>query len=176
MKNNAASSILPPEVEDLVKSTVADVRSQGGRVIGLIGFSQGTRVVAGLLKGTEIRRHVKAQDEEGSWLNFDFALSVCNSYPPPLIPSSATSLLPEDQASFRDEKIQSPTLHVLGKQDEWEWAGRLMLEGSYDVADGKSEVLYFDMGHHYPVQPEESEQIRDWVLQAFRDAEAQEKR
>lgn len=176
MKNNAASSIMPPEVEELIKSTVTGVRSKGGKVVGLIGFSQGTRVVAGLLKGTEIRRHVGAQDAEGSWLDFAFALSVCDSYPPPLIPSAATALLPEDQASFRDGKIQSPTLHVLGKQDEWEWAGRLMVDGFYESADGKTEVLHLDMGHHYPVQPEESEQIRDWILNTSRKAEAQEKR
>jgi hypothetical protein len=42
-------SSMPVEVEDLVRTTVQNIKSKGGHVVGLIGFSQGTRVVAGLL-------------------------------------------------------------------------------------------------------------------------------
>ncbi|KAF2476973.1 uncharacterized protein BDR25DRAFT_251450 [Lindgomyces ingoldianus] len=192
MKAGLASSLMPPLVETLVRNTVSKVRSQGGRVVGLIGFSQGTRVVAGLLKGCEIRRAVeaatasKASGEGGQaegegldWLDFAFGLSVCGSYPPPLVPSSARSLLSQplsQSPSFNQQtlsaietqKIQSPTLHIQGKQDEFEWAGKLLIETAYEVAEGKSDVLELQMGHHYPVLAEESEKICDWVVETWR--------
>jgi hypothetical protein len=73
------------------------------------------------------------------------------------------------------QKIRMPTLHLQGKQDEWEWAGKLLIEGYYEVGEGMSEVVEYDMGHHYPVNVEENERVRDWMLAAWERVLASER-
>ncbi|KAF2788773.1 citrinin biosynthesis oxidoreductase-like protein CtnB [Melanomma pulvis-pyrius CBS 109.77] len=172
MKAGTGLRTMPPEVEDLVRSTVLRIRAQGGKVVGLIGFSQGTKVVAGLLRGCEIRRVVEAtgvETTDADWLDFQFGLSVCGSYPPPLVPSSATSLLTasslslEQKLALETAKIQLPTLHMLGSEDEWAWTGKLLIKADYEVGEGKSEVREIEGGHHYPQKAEATDGIVEWV-------------
>lgn len=143
--------------------------------MGLIGFSQGTKVVAGLLHAVEVRRElglVKEQD----WCDFAFGIMVCPSYPPPLFPPSikqlvlsSSDLSPEEKKSMLEgdaARIRSvPSFSVLGRQDEWNWAGKGMLEQHFEVGEqGKAEVMEWDMGHHYPVATEESEKMMEWMV------------
>jgi predicted esterase len=151
---------MAPAVEALVKAAIERVREQGGRVAGLIGFSQGTKVVAGLLRASELR----ARGQGETWCEFDFALSVCASYPPPLFPACVG----EEEKKGR---VRVPTFHVQGVQDEWNWAGKGMIEQYYDVDGEESEMVEWDMGHHYPVAVEESERIANWMIEAWRRAE-----
>jgi hypothetical protein len=164
MRLGTSSAAMSPEVESLVRSTVLRIQASGGRVVGLIGFSQGTKVVAGLLRASEYRREHGIQDKATQWCDFDLALSVCASYPPPVFPS----FLPENEREKR--KITTPTFHVQGKQDEWNWAGKGMIEKYYDIGEGKSKVIELDMGHHYPVAVEESEMIAEWMLATYKKA------
>ena len=181
MKSGEASPILPSAVESLIRTTIQSVTERGSRIAGIIGFSQGTRVVAGLLKGAEIAARLR--NEEGvskdvleglDWLNFPFAVSVCGSYPPPLIPTRASEALAksgvaaEAQTALVEAQIEIPTFHVQGLADEWAWAGKLLIEQSYEVQEGKSVVLEADMGHHYPAKPEESEQLFAWIMDVYR--------
>ncbi|KAF2275476.1 citrinin biosynthesis oxidoreductase-like protein CtnB [Westerdykella ornata] len=177
MKRGEASGTMPPEVETLIRSTVSDIEASGGKVVGAIGFSQGTRIVAGLLKGAQVRRMAMQQGREVDadstrWLEgFKFGLSVCGSYPPPLVPACVASIVPPgDAAAGVEEKIDIPTLHIQGKQDEWEWAGELLI-AHYALGEGKSEVWRLDMGHHYPVALEENEKIYKWVLEQWTRSE-----
>src|SRR5690242_14191582 len=87
MKSGTGLSVMPPEVESLIRTTIERIRNEGGKVVGLVGFSQGTKLVAGLLRGSEIRRTLGSQEED--WLDFEFGLSICGSYPPPLTPQAA---------------------------------------------------------------------------------------
>jgi hypothetical protein len=173
MRTGNSTNEMDAEVEDLVKDAVAKVRMEGGRIAGVVGFSQGTKVVAGLLKGAEIRRALQERGEDVStldWLDFSFGLSVCGSYPPPLFPPSVTSALrssslpPSEQAALLEARISTPAFHVQGVQDQWHWAGQGLIDKWYEVAEGKSEVRAWEMGHHYPVKPEESEEIGAWVV------------
>jgi hypothetical protein len=167
MKKGEASPAMPPEVESLIRSQITQIQSTGGRVVGLVGFSQGTRIVAGLLRASEIVREKGYGAQDCEWLaGLRFAVSVCGSYPPPLVPGCAAALV-DDLDEVLKKKIEIPTLHVQGNQDEWEWAGKQLIEGSYEVAEGKSEVVGFDMAHHYPVSVQENERIRDWMLAAW---------
>lgn len=188
MKAGEASPHMPAAVEELIASTVPSItRAQGGKgkVVGLIGFSQGTRVVAGLLKGAEICRALEAAGEDVSqigWLGFEFAVSVCGSYPPALIPPAvsaalaSSSLSGEQQKELVESRVSIPTLHIQGREDEWAWAGKLLIEGVYEEGEGKSEVRELAMGHHYPVLQEDSEGIREWVLDTYRRTAEREKR
>jgi predicted esterase len=155
---------MAPEVETLLRSTVQRIRASGGRVVGLIGFSQGTKIVAGLLRASEYL--VESGSQEEDWCRFDLALSVCASYPPPLFPS----FVPEDKREG-ERKIEIPTFHVQGTQDEWNWAGKELIEKYYDVSEGDSEFVEWDMGHHYPVAVEESERIAKWMVAVYKKVE-----
>lgn len=170
-----------PELETLVRDAVAEVRSKGGYVAGLIGFSQGTRIIAGLFKAAQIRKALLDAGEKAEgldWLDFKFGLSVCSASPPPFLPPSlidavkASSLPEEKQNALLEMKVDVPTLHVIGNQDQWRWAGKLLVEAVYGLeGDGKSTVekgkggfYEFQMGHHYPVKPEDTQRIVEWVL------------
>jgi hypothetical protein len=170
MRAGSSTSSLAPEVESLVKSTVQRIRSSGGRVIGLIGFSQGTKVVAGLLRASEIRKNLGSQEEE--WCDFKFGVSVCASYVPGLVPGSVKRLMKEGEDVW-GEKIKSPTFHVQGKQDEWLWAGQGLIERHYEEGEGMSEVVQWDIGHHYPVEAEHSERMAEWMVGVLRDVEGE---
>jgi hypothetical protein len=172
MKGNSTDE-MPVEVEDVVRSAVQRIRSEGGRVVGLIGFSQGTKVVAGLLKGNEIRRALQERGEDVSaldWLDFSFGLSVCGSYPPPLFPPSIASALSlsslssAEKAELHERKIRLPAFHVQGLQDQWLWAGQGLIDKWYEVGEGKSVVRGWEMGHYYPVKPEESGEVGAWMV------------
>ncbi|PSN68015.1 citrinin biosynthesis oxidoreductase-like protein CtnB [Corynespora cassiicola Philippines] len=178
MKSGSASSKMSEATEDIIKKAVADAKSEGSKVVGVLGFSQGTRVVAGLLKSVQIKRAIekKGGSTEGlEWLDFKFGISVCGSYPPPLVPESVSKAL---EASGLDEaekkevngaKIQTPTIHISGNQDEWQWTGKMLIEQCYEEGEGKSDVKYFDMGHHYPSDPAQTEGIVDWVAKTWKE-------
>ncbi|KAL1600657.1 hypothetical protein SLS60_007045 [Paraconiothyrium brasiliense] len=171
---------LLPEVASLVKSAVAKAKARGSQVVGVIGFSQGTRVVAGLLKAAQIRRELlkEGKGQGLDWCDFKFGVSVCLSFPPPLIPIEVIEVVKGSgldearQKEILEAKIKLPALHLLGAQDEWKWAGKLLVESAYEVdpepkdevGKGKNGVFEFAMGHHYPVQPEDTQKVADWVL------------
>lgn len=174
---------MTPDVESLIRAAVLKARAEGSRVIGLIGFSQGTKVIAGLLRGSEIRRALVARgekvDAETDWCDFEIGLSVCASYPPPLVPPSISTLLQssslseDERAALLGKKIETPVFHVLGKQDEWKWAGENLIAQHYELEKGQGELVEWEMGHHYPVAPEESERIRDWILRVWGKVEGE---
>ena len=171
MRSSRLSDEMSSEVEELVRSTVRKIRAEGGEVVGLIGFSQGTRVVAGLLKGSQIRRALGAQaSADTDWLDFHFGVSICSSYPPPLIPQSialqlaSSSLSQEEQDRVLNTKIQVPSFIALGKQDVYMEIGKAMIEKHYEVGPSKCVVQNWNNGHHYPVEPEESQMIGDWMI------------
>ncbi|KAF3036332.1 hypothetical protein E8E12_006576 [Didymella heteroderae] len=173
MKAGTSTGELSKEVERVVRDAVQRVNTSGGRVVGLVGFSQGAKVVAGLLRGAQIRRQLGARGED--WLgSFHFALSVCGSYPPPLLPPSVLKVpelagkSDEEKERLLSDKIAAPVLHVQGLQDEWKWASDGLISGHFEVGEGKSVVEQWDMGHHYPQKPEESERMKDWLVEQLR--------
>lgn len=169
-----------PEVSSLIHAAVTRAQARGSPVVGAIGFSQGTRVVAGLLKATQIYRELakegKAQGLE--WLDFRFGLSVCSSFPPLVLPEAVREAVEKAgwEAERREEvmggRIRVPALHVLGAQDEWAYAGRMLVGSAYEmeveprevVEEGKSGVYKFEIGHHYPVATEDTEKVAKWVV------------
>ncbi|RMZ66502.1 oxidoreductase [Pyrenophora seminiperda CCB06] len=174
MRDGTATSVMEPEIQTLVRSTVQRITASGGKVVGLVGFSQGTKVVAGLLKGSELRAELVKKGEnvdDISWCDFSFGVVVCGSFPPPLFPQDvvakvkkATGLSEGEKTELMEKKISTPAFHVVGTQDEFEWAGEALIDGFFEVDEGKSEVRKWDMGHYYPVKAEESEEIGQWIM------------
>jgi len=72
------------DVVDMIKREVEKVKARGSTVVGVVGFSQGTRVVAGLLKAREVQG-VLAAEGKGEGLerlgDIRFGISVCSSFP-----------------------------------------------------------------------------------------------
>ncbi|KAH8586222.1 hypothetical protein B0O99DRAFT_644931 [Bisporella sp. PMI_857] len=169
MKAKTLSSELPSEVESLVRETVSRITTSGGRVVGAIGFSQGTRVVAGLLRGVQIKARTGARSED--WMaSFAFGLCVCGSHPLPLVPAGVLGC-PEVVAlgdvkrdEVLQEKIAMPMLHVQGSRDVGKSMEDELIQVHFEVANGCSEVVEWDMGHHYPMRVKESEKMRDWLV------------
>lgn len=190
MRNLAASGDMPPEVEDLMRDTVSRVRANGSKVVGVIGFSQGTRVATGILRGAEIRRQVVQELDNGKpgellgqkeklekledseWLSdIAFGLCVCPAYPPPLVPLCASALLNTGSTARQEYKCGMPMLFIQGAQDEFEWCGQMLIDGFFELGDGKAQMWRLEMGHHYPVPPEESIRISNWVVAAWEKSE-----
>jgi len=146
---------MPPEVEDLVRTTVTRIRAAGGRVVGLMGFSQGTKIVAGLLRASEVLDSI-GRNKSNEWCNFKFGVSVCSSFPPPVFPLSI-------RAPMLDKKIRSPCYHVIGKQDEWNWAGMVLVEKHFEVGEEMAVVAECEVGHQYPLKKEETEAMWRWM-------------
>jgi len=175
---------LPTEVEGLIDSTIQKIHSAGGRVVGLIGFSQGARVVAGVLRGLELRQALGSKaGEQGAWVDsMQFGVTVCGSWPPPLVPASILRAL--DESGIPDEekemllgrKIAVPAFHAVGKQDEkGRWTSKALIEGHFEVETGKSCVEECEMGHQYPVAREETEKIRNWIVGVLSKTESEDK-
>jgi len=174
VKNGTATSVMEPQVHDLIRNTIERITASGSKVVGLIGFSQGTKVVAGLLKGSELRAALAEKGEDVadlSWCDFSFGIMICGSYPPPLFPQDvvakvekAAGLSEVEKKELLARKISMPVFHVLGTQDEYLWAGQLLTDDFFEVGEGKTEVRKWDMGHHYPVKVEESEEIGEWAV------------
>jgi hypothetical protein len=160
MRAGTSSGVMTREVEDVVKAAIERVRASGGRVVGLLGFSQGTKVVSGLLRASELRREVGMVEED--WCDFRMAICVCSSYPPPLMPQSITARLPEG-TNLWQKRITTPVFLAQGKQDEWLWAGQLMIGKYFQQGKGKAEFNEFNMGHHYPVVASDNERISEWL-------------
>lgn len=167
-----STNVLPAEVEELVRSTVRRIHSTGGRVAGLIGFSQGTRIVSGLLKCAEIVKELKAKGEsvdELDWCDWAFGIIICGSFPPPLLAQSITSALKSsklseaEQKKIVEKKISIPTFHVIGNQDEYKWSADMLVDWCYEVGEGKSTVRELDIGHHYPVEQQDTDEIAAWM-------------
>ncbi|KAL9124043.1 MAG: hypothetical protein Q9217_006588 [Psora testacea] len=145
-----------------------------GEIVGVLGFSQGARMSAGLLADQEEGR------ADGEMPRFGFGVLLCGSYPPYSLSNAGKS--PLDWAGKRDEHgtllpprpeevIHIPSVHVRGLLDphlekgrrlgryfageeeeeeegEEEWSG-------YGYGDRKGDgvtkvVLEFEMGHHLP--------------------------
>ena len=90
--------------------------------------------------------------------------------PPPLLVPSVVSALnasekvaEEEKKELLGKKIAIPTFHVQGNQDEFKWAGQLLIEQCYEVGEGESTVRELDIGHFYPVQQEDTDAIAKWL-------------
>lgn len=140
------------------------LRTKGGPWVGVLGFSQGGRLAAGLL--LEFQQGKLQGLAEG--LDFKFGLFFGASYP--LLLASNGGFLEQSQKEHLvpDEKLKGaisiPSVHVMGLQD-----GVLpMSELLAQCFDSKtSQVFHFDIGHFMPKDPEHNRKIKNVVLELY---------
>ncbi|KAI9767827.1 MAG: hypothetical protein M1839_004341 [Geoglossum umbratile] len=123
----------------------------GERIVGLLGFSQGVRVVMGLL----LRQQNQPQDlPEKGLMCLRFAVCAMGGISPPI------QLL----ETYRDETIRIPTIHVHGIHDSIYEQSKLLITRHFDARSAK--VLTVDAGHHLPAKMHETNRLAEMMLEA----------
>ena len=134
------------KVRELLKDAM---KKDGGEFVGVLGFSQGARMAAGLLADQE-------EGENEGMPKWKFGVLLCGSYPPSSLSASRKPLGgPKDDVS-RDEHgeigepgigeiIRVPSVHLRGLQDVHLEKGRRLSRYFSDKIE-----LEFDQGHHLP--------------------------
>lgn len=136
--------VTPKETRDLINRTMENqVKTTGMPFVGVLGFSQGTKIASGLLQ--QQQWDASAEKVQGGTngacqaTDFKFGVLLMGA-PPPLAPR-----LPVSQMS---QKISIPSVHVVGLRDGiMEWTRNLC--ANYFEQDSVT-LLELDAGHHLP--------------------------
>lgn len=146
-----------------------------GGFVGVLGFSQGGRMVAGLLADLQ-------EGEDMGLPHWKFGVLLCASHPPLSMsssrPATAKPMGEVDghgplREPSEDEIIHVPTVHVRGTLDPHLEKGRRLVR----YFDEKTRIsMEFVMGHHLPgaagdttSSKEATDEIKDAILQASED-------
>ena len=147
----------PDEVEeiDLVLSnalTDDDNSVRASDVVGVIGFSQGARLVAGLLLRQLLNKSKLSKLE----FNFKFGVVVGGPFPPIAL---------EDVRSSDYELLrQIPTVHAWGKEDHI----RAGCEQLWKQCEGEMSFhMDFDGGHHMPLTDQGARDLCELIRNAW---------
>ena len=134
------------EVRELLKETI---QKDGGDFVGVLGFSQGARMAAGLLSDQE------RGDSEGM-PDWKFGVLLCGSHPPYSLRACRAPLDGlEDKAGDdqygpiatpgAEDMISVPSVHMRGLRDKHLERGRRLARHFSDKME-----FEFDQGHHLP--------------------------
>lgn len=137
---------LQRKVRELLRDTIS---SDGGEFVGVLGFSQGARMAAGLLADQE-------EGENEGMPEWKFGVLLCGSYPPGSLSASRepapgvnNSVRRDEHGEIREpdtrEVMNVPTVHMRGLQDIHLEKGRRLSK----FFSNKIE-FEFDQGHHLP--------------------------
>lgn len=120
---------------------------------GCIGFSQGARLVPGLL----LRQKIEERDQGSSRWNFKFGIMIGGPYPPI---SMAQKVDPKDYALLKE----IPTVHAWGREDH-------VLPGCKELQKICESDHCFQMdfagGHHLPLKDVEAKDLCDLIMAAW---------
>lgn len=132
-------------------------------VVGVLGFSQGARIAAGLLE---------EQQNQALTPSLRFGVLFNGSYPPLRQPSNPSRMLPplsEPAHSEWDDRhsgcIRLPSIHVHGTLDPALPRNRLLAR-CFDP--DSATVLEFPNAHHLPLSDDENQQVVDEILRLHR--------
>ena len=147
------------------------LRTAGGPWVGVLGFSQGGRLAAGLLLDFQ---QGKLQGLADGLLDFKFGLFFGASYP--VLRASDGGLFEHGQKEHQvpDETLNGaisiPSVHVMGLQDGVLPMSKLLAQ-CFDPKT--SHVFQLDIGHYMPKDPEHNGKIRDIVLDVYEAGDAE---
>lgn len=132
------------------------MEENGGRekFVGVMGFSQGARLAAGLV----LRQQLEIKQLGRSEWGFKFGVVIGGPFPPmSLTGEEATEL---DYSVMR----QVPTVHAWGRDDQV----RLGAKEMADACDGPNTfVMDFEGGHHLPLTDHEADELCDLIVDAW---------
>lgn len=142
-------------------------RKPSGPFCGVMGFSQGAGMAAGLILSQQEEADEAAAGGDGgdgfssprTDLHLRFGVFL-NGVATPLFAQG------NDHAIIR-QKIRLPTVHVHGKLDPWRESGEILLAENFDAATAK--VMESQVGHQLPVLKEETLLVTEMMLRAYSD-------
>ena len=155
-----------------------DQSAKPGPVVGVMGFSMGGRMTAGLLADQAEGRAWETQGMP----ELKFGVMLCASYPPYSLTNASKSPLnfpgPRDNLGTlvppkEEEVLSMPSVHVRGLLDENLERGRRL--SRYFKEDGVKEELEFQMHHNLPQAAgdttsggqKSTDEIRDAILRVW---------
>ncbi len=134
---------------------VEDVRRGKGwdRVVGVMGFSQGARLVPGLLLRQKI---LEREGKECRW-KLKFGIVVGGPYPP---------ISMGEHVDVRDYELlrQIPTVHAWGRDDHIK-SGCVQMQLACD--GDTCFQMDFEGGHHMPLKDVEAKDLCDLIMAAW---------
>lgn len=136
-------SNLPEETKTLISTLCKETE-----FVGVLGFSQGAKLAAGLLLEQQVRGRK----------GFRFGVLLM-AVSPPLV-----SGLSDEQ---RATKIAVPSVVVLGKEDPWRDEGRRLYDEFWEK--GKANLLELEVGHRLPDLEAENKMVVDEILRLYRE-------
>lgn len=149
------SESTPKEEIEAVDKILERVMNENGGVksfVGVIGFSQGARLVPGLL----LRQLIEERDLGESKWKFKFGVIIGGPFPP---------IAMSETVNVEDYKLlrKVPTVHAWGRDD-------IVVEGAKQMADMAESENSFRMdfagGHHLPLKDDEARDMCDQILAA----------
>ena len=175
--------IYPPNVlmgQKRVRQILREaIKADGGKFVGVLGFSQGGRQAAGLLADTQ-------NGEETGLPAWAFGVCLCASYPPYSLNYARKIAAGEGWKGESDghgeirevedaERIKIPSVHVRGLDDPHLEKGRRLVK-YFDTRNGVEMEL--KMSHHLPgaagdttSDKGDTEKIRDAILKVYEESE-----
>ena len=149
-------------LRDLIKATLEE---RGGPWIGVMGFSQGGRMAAGLLWEQEQNK----LHELVPGVEFKFGIFVGSGYPILHLAHGPKGKFYEREHKNWDEKyaesIHIPSIHIHGLQDGVLPMARLLTK----CFDSKTvRVFEYEIGHLMPPEKEQNDELAQAVLEAYR--------
>lgn len=138
-----ADNNLPEETRTLIASVCEETE-----FVGVLGFSQGAKLAAGLLLEQQVRGRK----------GFRFGVLLMGVSPP------IVSGLSDEEKRTR---ITVPSVVVLGKEDPWREEGRRLYDEFWER--GKVSLLELEIGHRLPILEAETKMIVDEILRLYRE-------
>jgi len=132
----------PKETIEIIKTAIKERQKKAG-VVGVMGFSQGAKLAAGLLMEQQLRE--KRGEGEGLGAEFKFGVFFNSTSPP------YAKELPEN------ELITVPSVHVVGTSDPWRKSSTELYEVYFDKQAGKKFEL--DINHRLPSSQDDTDMI-----------------
>lgn len=130
---------------------------EGNDVVGVMAFSQGTRVATGLML-----------DEDGLGSRLKFAILICGTFPALLVGGTAGKQNGGAQSSLAkpNQVLEIPSIHLQGSYDPWSTEG-VRLKNTYYAPD-LAKTVKFNGGHQVPAGTKEAAEVAMWVLEMFK--------
>lgn len=146
------------EVEVMDDIILRAMEENGGRssFVGVMGFSQGARLAAGLV----LRQQLELRERGFSKWGFRFGVFIGGPFPP-------FGLVDEDWQLDYPVMGQLPTVHAWGRSDHVRQGAKELA----DACDGADTfVMDFEGGHHLPLTDGEAEELCGLIVDAWHAA------
>lgn len=145
------------EVKAMDEVILKTMEENGGpdSFVGVMGFSQGARLVAGML----LRQQMEIREFGASQWGFRFGVVIGGPFPP-------IGLTPELEVVEADYALlsQLPTVHAWGRDDHVRQGAKDMV----DACDGPNTFFMdFEGGHHLPLRDQEADELSGLIVEAW---------